>query len=53
VRPLEVMLAKIMPFVAIGYIQVLIILASSALFFQLPMRGSLPCAAAAQPAVIK
>src|SRR6516164_8122643 len=42
VRPLEVMLAKIMPFVAIGYIQVLIILASSALFFQLPMRGSLP-----------
>jgi ABC-2 type transport system permease protein len=42
VRPLEVMLAKIMPFVAIGYIQVLIILASSALFFQLPMRGSVP-----------
>jgi ABC-2 type transport system permease protein len=42
VRPLEVMLAKIMPFVAIGYIQVLIILASSALFFELPMRGSLP-----------
>jgi ABC-2 type transporter len=42
VRPLEVMLAKIMPFVAIGYIQVLTILASSALFFQLPMRGSLP-----------
>jgi ABC-type multidrug transport system permease subunit len=42
VRPLEVMLAKIMPFVAIGYIQVLIILASSALFFALPMRGSLP-----------
>ena len=42
VRPLEVMLAKIMPFVAIGYIQVLIILASSALFFELPMRGSIP-----------
>jgi ABC-2 type transport system permease protein len=42
VRPLEVMIAKIMPFVAIGYIQVLIILASSALFFALPMRGSLP-----------
>ena len=42
VRPLEVMLAKIMPFVAIGYIQVLIILASSALFFDLPMRGSIP-----------
>jgi ABC-2 type transport system permease protein len=42
VRPLEVMLAKIMPFVAIAYIQVLIILASSALFFDLPMRGSIP-----------
>jgi ABC-type multidrug transport system permease subunit len=42
VRPLEVMLAKIMPFVVIGYIQVLIILVSSALFFDLPMRGSIP-----------
>jgi ABC-2 type transport system permease protein len=42
VRPIEVMIAKIMPFVAIGYIQVLIILASSALFFELPMRGSIP-----------
>jgi ABC-2 type transport system permease protein len=42
VRPLEVMLAKIMPFVVIGYIQILIILVSSALFFDLPMRGSIP-----------
>ena len=42
VRPIEVMLAKIVPYVVIGYIQVLLILASSALFFHLPMRGSLP-----------
>jgi len=41
VRPVEVMLAKIVPYVVIGYIQVLLILAASATFFQLPMRGSL------------
>jgi ABC-type multidrug transport system permease subunit len=40
-RPVEVMLAKIVPYVVIGYIQVLLILAASAIFFQLPMRGSL------------
>jgi ABC-2 type transport system permease protein len=40
VRPFEVMLAKIMPYVVIGYIQVLIILAASAFFFALPLRGS-------------
>ena len=39
VRPLEVMLAKIMPYVFIGYIQVLIILVASAVFFQLSLRG--------------
>jgi ABC-2 type transport system permease protein len=42
VRPLEVMVAKIVPYVFIGYIQVLVILVASALFFQLPLRGSLP-----------
>jgi ABC-2 type transport system permease protein len=42
VRPIEVMLAKIVPYVFIGYIQVLIILLVSALFFDLPLRGSLP-----------
>jgi ABC-2 type transport system permease protein len=41
VRPFEVMLAKIMPFVVIGYIQVLLILAASTFFFALPLRGSL------------
>ena len=41
VRPIEVMLAKIVPYVVIGYIQVVLILVASALFFQLPLRGSL------------
>jgi ABC-2 type transport system permease protein len=42
VRPIEVMLAKIVPYIAIGYIQVLLILTISTLVFQLPIRGSLP-----------
>src|SRR5260221_1953774 len=41
VRPIEVMLAKIVPYVVIGYIQVVLILIASALFFHLPLRGSL------------
>ncbi|MGH6848401.1 MAG: ABC transporter permease [Methylocella sp.] len=40
VRPIEVMLAKIVPYVFVGYIQVALILTASALFFQLPVRGS-------------
>jgi ABC-2 type transport system permease protein len=39
VRPIEVMIAKMIPYVVIGYIQVLLILAVSAAFFQLPLRG--------------
>jgi ABC-2 type transport system permease protein len=42
VRPIEVMVAKIIPYVFIGYIQVLLILVLSLVFFQLPIRGSLP-----------
>ena len=42
VRPIEVMLAKIVPYVFIGYIQVLLILVVSALVFHLPVRGSVP-----------
>ncbi len=42
VRPLEVMIAKIVPYVVIGYVQVALILVASTLFFQLPMRGSIP-----------
>jgi ABC-type multidrug transport system permease subunit len=40
VRPIEVMLAKIVPYIFVGYIQVVLILTVSALFFQLPVRGS-------------
>jgi ABC-2 type transport system permease protein len=36
------MLAKIVPYIAVGYVQVLLILTISGLVFQLPMRGSLP-----------
>ena len=42
VRPLEVMVAKITPYLIIGYVQVALILIASALFFQLPIRGSIP-----------
>jgi ABC-type multidrug transport system permease subunit len=41
VRPLEVMLAKISPYIVIGYVQVAVILVASALFFHLPIRGSI------------
>jgi ABC-type multidrug transport system permease subunit len=42
VRPLEVMLAKITPYLVIGYVQVGLILIASVLFFHLPIRGSIP-----------
>ena len=42
VRPLEVMVAKITPYLVIGYAQLALILIASALFFQLPIRGSIP-----------
>jgi ABC-2 type transport system permease protein len=47
VRPIEVMIAKIVPYVVIGYVQVALILIASAAFFQLPIRGSLPLLLAA------
>jgi len=40
-RPLEVMLGKILPYVAVGYIQVVFILAAAKLIFAVPMEGSL------------
>ncbi len=40
VRPIEIMIAKIVPYVVIGYIQVLLILICSTLMFGLPIRGS-------------
>ena len=42
VRPVEVMISKMVPYVFIGYVQVLLILLVSVLFFQLPIRGSVP-----------
>ena len=42
VRPIEVMLAKMTPYVGIGYLQVTIILTLSYLLLDLPIRGSLP-----------
>jgi ABC-2 type transport system permease protein len=41
VRPLEVMLGKIVPYVGLGYVQVALVLAVSALVFHVPERGSL------------
>ena len=41
VRPVELMLGKIAPYLVIGYIQVTLILALGWLLFDLPMRGSL------------
>ncbi|WP_374568334.1 ABC transporter permease [Ideonella sp.] len=41
VRPIEVMLGKILPYIVIGYIQLGVILGASALLFEVPMVGSL------------
>jgi ABC-2 type transport system permease protein len=40
VRPLEVTVGKILPFVMVGYLQVALILAASAILFSVPMHGS-------------
>jgi ABC-2 type transport system permease protein len=42
VRPVEVMLGKIIPYVGLGYVQVTLILTVSVLVFQVPVRGSVP-----------
>jgi ABC-2 type transport system permease protein len=47
VRPIEVMIAKIAPYVLIGYIQVVLILVAASIFFALPLRGSVPLLLAA------
>jgi ABC-2 type transport system permease protein len=41
VRPLEVMVGKILPYIAVGYVQVTIILIAAKLLFAVPMEGSL------------
>ena len=40
VRPLEMMAGKILPYVGIGYLQVLIVFAAARLLFAVPMAGS-------------
>ena len=47
VRPVEVMVGKILPYVAIGATQVLIVLAAARLLFAVPMAGNLALLSAA------
>jgi len=42
VRPFEVMVGKILPYIAVGYIQVTLILIAARFIFHVPMVGSLP-----------
>jgi ABC-2 type transport system permease protein len=42
VRPSEVMVGKILPYVAMGYVQLGVILGAAFVLFQVPMVGSLP-----------
>jgi ABC-2 type transport system permease protein len=47
VRPLEVMIGKIVPYILIGYVQVTVILVAAWLLFDVPMVGSLALLSAA------
>ncbi len=47
VRPLEMMVGKILPYVLIGYVQVLIVFAAARLLFDVPMAGSFALLSAA------
>jgi ABC-2 type transport system permease protein len=47
VRPLEVMVGKIAPYILIGYVQVAVILVAARLLFDVPMVGSLALLSAA------
>ncbi|MBV8094538.1 MAG: ABC transporter permease [Acetobacteraceae bacterium] len=42
VRPVEVMLGKIVPYIGLGYAQTFLILAVAVLVFDVPVRGSVP-----------
>lgn len=42
VRPLEVMAGKILPYIAVGYVQLTLILAAAAFIFRVPLVGSIP-----------
>jgi ABC-2 type transport system permease protein len=41
VNPLEVMLGKILPYILVGYVQILLIFVASRFLFHIPLRGSL------------
>jgi ABC-2 type transport system permease protein len=41
-RPIEVMVGKIVPYFVLGLVQVLVVLAAAALVFKVPFMGSLP-----------
>jgi ABC-2 type transport system permease protein len=41
IRPLEVMLGKIVPYIFVGYVQIGLILVAAAYLFQVPMLGSI------------
>ncbi|WP_413989854.1 ABC transporter permease [Labrys okinawensis] len=41
VRPVEVMLGKIVPYIGIGYLQIILIISISIFAFHLPVRGSI------------
>ena len=41
-RPFEVMVGKILPYIAVGYVQVTLILVAARFIFHVPMIGSLP-----------
>jgi ABC-2 type transport system permease protein len=47
IRPIEVMLAKVVPYIVIGYIQVTLIMAIAVVVFGLPIRGSVALVALA------
>jgi ABC-2 type transport system permease protein len=42
VRPVEVMIGKILPYIAVGYAQLTLILVAARFLFHVPMVGSLP-----------
>ena len=42
IRPLEVMLGKIIPYILVGYIQITLITVAAKFLFDVPMHGSIP-----------
>ena len=51
-RPLEVMLGKILPYVAVGYVQIAVIMTAAKLIFGVPILGSLALLTVASVAFI-